>query len=147
MSAIRAVRMTAEHLGDVAELERLCFGEPWSEKALTLLTGEEALGFVCLEDGHAVAYGGMMIALDEGQVTNVATHPDHRRRGLGRLVLDALLEGARARNLVEVTLEVREGNAPAIALYQSFGFEQVGYRPRFYTRPVEAALLMRCLLH
>ena len=76
----------------------------------------------------------------------IATHPDHRRRGLGRLVLAALLEQARARGLVEVTLEVRESNLPAIALYSGFGFEQVGYRPRFYSHPVEAALIMRCQL-
>ena len=62
MSPTKAVRLTEAHLDDVAGLEQLSFGEPWSKTALSLLTGEEALGFVCLEDGRAVAYGGMMLA-------------------------------------------------------------------------------------
>lgn len=142
MSAVRAVRMTADHLGDVAELERLCFGEPWSEKALTLLTGEEALGFVCLEDGHAVAYGGMMLAPDEAQVTNIATHPDYRRRGLAREVTEALICEAQRRGLEQIVLEVRASNEGAIALYHMLGFEQVGIRRRFYRAPIEDALVM-----
>ena len=62
--------MTQKHLADVAELERLCFSDPWSEKALELLLGDAAIGYVCELDGRAVAYVGMMLACDEGQITN-----------------------------------------------------------------------------
>ena len=133
-------------LPDVAALERTVFKHPWSEAALTLLCGETAFGYAALEAGVVAAYGGMLTVLDEGQITNIATHPDHRRRGLGAAVVEALLCEARARALSFVTLEVRESNAAAIALYQKFGFVVVGRRPRFYTEPVETALIMQCNL-
>ena len=131
-------------LGGVAELERAVFREPWSEKALALLCGDSAFGFAVTEGERVLAYGGMVTVLDEGQITNVATHPEARRQGLGAMVLAALLEGARARGLAEVTLEVRETNSAAIALYTRFGFTVVGKRPHFYTHPDETALVMKC---
>ena len=141
---MRAVVLTPEMLDCVAELEALVFHEPWSRQSLTLLCGNGAFGVAVLENGRVLAYGGMLTVLDEGQITNVAVHPDYRRRGLGAEAVRGLLEGARARNLAEITLEVRESNAAAIALYRRFGFEIVGKRPRFYKHPVETALIMRC---
>ena len=84
--------------------------------------------------------------LDEGQITNIATLPECRRRGYAAAVVAALLEEARSRKLAFVTLEVRETNAPAIALYEKFGFAVVGRRKNFYTEPTEAALVMQCNL-
>ena len=133
-------------LPDVAALERTVFKHPWSEAALTLLCGETAFGYAALETGVVAAYGGMLTVLDEGQITNIATLPDYRRRGFAAEVLTALLAGARSRRLAFVTLEVRESNAPAIALYEKFGFAVVGRRKNFYTEPVEAALVMQCNL-
>ena len=138
--------ITSAMLEAVAALERAVFAQPWSAQALQLLCGEMAFGFACLDGDLVTAYGGMMTVLDEGQITNIATHPDHRRRGLGAAVVEALLCEARARALSFVTLEVRESNAAAIALYQKFGFVVVGRRPRFYTEPVETALIMQCNL-
>ena len=135
-------RIEREHLVAVAELERLCFAEPWSEKALELLLGELATGFVCRRDGHILAYGGMLIAPDEGQITNVAVHPDARRQGLGKTIVDALTEEARARGLEQISLEVRVSNQAAITLYERTGFEVAGRRKSFYRRPTEDALVM-----
>ena len=135
-------RVEAVHLAPIAELERAVFHAPWTKEALALLTGESALGFVVMQGEVAAAYGGMLCVLDEGQITNIATHPDHRRRGYARCVVEALLNAARARGVCTVTLEVRESNAAAIALYEHFGFVTVGKRPRFYTHPTETALVM-----
>ena len=134
--------LAEEHLSEVAELERLCFSEPWSEKSLTLLLGDMALGVVCVLDGRVLAYGGMLLAPDEGQITNVAVHPSCRRCGYGRAVTEALLQSAQERELEQVALEVRASNQPAIALYQAFGFEVLGTRKRFYRLPTEDALVM-----
>ena len=134
--------LAEEHLSEVAELERLCFSEPWSEKSLTLLLGDMALGVVCVLDGRVLAYGGMLLAPDEGQITNVAVHPSCRRCGYGRAVTEALLQSAQERELEQVALEVRASNQPAIALYQAFGFEVLGTRKRFYRQPTEDALVM-----
>ena len=139
---IRVERFCQAHLSDVAALEGLCFAEPWSEESLRLLLGETAVGFVVTEAGRAVAYGGMLCVAGEGQITNIAVHPDCRRRGFGRAVTEALLDFARERGLCEVSLEVRESNEAAIALYRLLGFTACGVRRNFYQRPTENALVM-----
>ena len=143
---MKTVLLTPDRLGEVAALEAKVFHAPWSEQALALLCTDTAFGVVCLEDGGVAAYGGMLTVLDEGQITNVATDPALRRRGCGAAVVEALLDEARRRGLTQVTLEVRESNAAAIALYARFGFVTVGKRPRFYTHPVETAWVMQKML-
>ena len=134
-----------EDLPAVAALEKECFGTPWSEKALEYLTGADAFGVVCLDErGRALAYAGLTVSFDDGALTNVATSPEVRRTGLGERVLRELMEQARARGVTHFSLEVRESNFPAIALYEKLGFQTAGKRPRFYKNPVEAALVMTC---
>lgn len=135
-------RIEHADLAAIAALERACFVHPWSEEALALLCTDEAFGFVCYEEEQAVAYGGMLTVLDEGQITNIATLPAFRRRGLAHAVFSALLDLARERALASVTLEVRVSNAPAIALYRRLGFTELGRRKNFYTRPTEDAIVM-----
>ena len=134
--------MNESHLEDVAELERLSFAEPWSRDALTLLLREGGFGVVACADGHAVAYGGMTHVLDEGSVTNIATHPDYRRQGLGEAVTRRMLAEAQARGLSAVFLEVRESNTAARLLYEKLGFHVCGVRKNFYRKPTESALQM-----
>ena len=142
MNGYRVEPLSAEHLSDVARLESICFAQPWSEKSLGLLLTDAALGFVCLLDGRAVAYGGMLLAPDEGQITNIAVDPDHRRMGLGRLLMERLETEATARGLSQIALEVRASNEAAIALYERTGYATAGRRPNFYTSPREDALVM-----
>ena len=137
-----AVILREEHLPLVAELERACFYSPWSADALRLLIGENALGAVIIENGRALAYAGMTAVLDEGAITNVATHPDARRRGLGEAVLSFLLAKGMEKGLTTFSLEVRETNAPAIRLYEKLGFVALGRRRNFYRHPSEDALIM-----
>ena len=140
---MKVERMEARHLQAVAELEQICFEEPWSARSLELLIGEMATGFVCTdENGQVAAYGGMLWAPDEGQIVNVATHPDHRRRGAGRLLMDAIEADARRRAFTLLSLEVRVSNEPAINLYRAYGFEVAGVRRGFYTAPREDAYVM-----
>ena len=142
-----AVRVRPEHLGGIAALEALCFAEPWSAQSLALLVGDTALALTCLdESGTPVAYVGMLTVLDEGQITNVATHPAHRRRGLADTLLEALLAEARRLGLATLSLEVRESNIAAISLYEKHGFSVVGKRNHFYQNPRENALVMLCSL-
>ena len=131
-----------EHLPGVAELEALCFSDPWSENALKLLTGPDAFGMVAIENGQILGYGSMLIAPDEGQILNLAVHPDHRRAGLGRMILNRLLAEAISRKLGQVSLEVRVSNIAALSLYRSFGFSVEGRRPHFYQKPAEDAFVM-----
>ena len=140
---IHPEKLTAETIPGVAELEKLCFAEPWSAKSLELLTNEGiGVGMVCRKDGIVCAYGGMLVAVDEGQITNIATHPDFRRMGYGRAVVESLVKYAKNNRLDSISLEVRESNKAAIELYSSFGFKVEGKRKDFYTKPTEAALVM-----
>ncbi len=133
--------MSAADLSEAAHLECLCFAEPWSEQSLSLLCGTDGFGVVVTLGGRVVAYGGMTTVLDEGSVTNIATHPDFRRRGFGRMAVEALLCEAKRRGLRSVFLEVRESNTPARSLYESMGFRSCGVRKNFYRHPAEHAVL------
>ena len=136
-------RLSAEHISRVAELEAICFSEPWSEKSLELLLGNNAIGFAAvLPDGRVVAYGGMLTVLDEGQITNIATAPDCRRQGLGRLIMLSLEDYARENAICYLSLEVRESNLAARSLYSSLGWAEKGVRKNFYKLPVENAVVM-----
>lgn len=128
-------------------LEQLCFPhEPWSERSLGVLCRESGVGFVAVErDGAISAYVGMQYAAFEGSITNVATHPDYRRRGRADAVLQELLCFARAHCPDGVFLEVRPSNVSARALYEKNGFVEVGRRKNFYRAPAEDALIMRAI--
>ena len=143
MNDFSVERLTYEHLGGIAELEELCFSLPWSEKALELLLNDSNVGFVALDkEKRVAAYGGMLCVLDEGQITNIATHPEFRRKGLGERVVSALVEYGSENGLSVISLEVRESNAAAISLYEKPGFLAVGKRKNFYSNPTEDAIVM-----
>ena len=84
--------LISQDIASVAEIERLCFDEPWSENSLKLLLQERNIGFVAILDGQIAAYGGLVTVLDEGQITNIATHPNYRRLGLARRIMSAIDE-------------------------------------------------------
>lgn len=138
--------MRPTHVAAVAELEKICFSEPWSENALGLLLSQNAVGVVCVVEGVVAAYGGMLWAVDEGQITNIAVLPAFRRRGCGKAVLQALMQLAKEKNCTSVSLEVRASNAAAIALYEQADFFVAGRRKHFYRAPTEDALVMLCNL-
>lgn len=139
-------RLNDTHLEGVAELERLCFSAPWTKASLTLLLRDGNYGTVALEGETVVSYAGLIRALDEGEITNVATHPDHRKRGYAKQVLLELIETARTEGLVRITLEVRVSNAAARSLYTALGFGDCGIRKNFYACPREDGIVMELLL-
>ena len=134
--------MTEGDISAVAAIERSSFREPWSENSLKMLTQHGAFGIVCREGETVAAYGGMICVLDEGQITNIATLPEYRRRSLAGRTLEAMIEESKRRELAFLTLEVRESNSAAIALYEKFGFVAIGKRQGFYRFPTEAAIIM-----
>ncbi len=135
--------MTAAHLAGAAELEKACFHTPWSREALSLLLTDAAAGVVAVSDGAVIGYGGILWGPFEGQITNIAVSPSHRRLGVGYALLAALIRAAEERGLEAMVLEVRESNTPALSLYLAHGFATVGKRPGFYSHPREAALIMQ----
>ena len=135
--------MTEEHIPQIAALERACFSHPWSEDALRdELWNDSAVVVVAEgEDGTVLGYAGLQTVLDEGYINNVAVDPRFRRQGVAGQLVEAFLRFGAAR-LAFLTLEVRASNAPAIALYEKYGFTQAGRRRDYYDDPREDALLM-----
>ena len=135
--------MTTEHISEVAEIERLCFSDPWSEKALSeSIAYDYAHFFVYLENGRVVGYMGLYALYGEGSVTNVATHPDYRGKGVGTALVENALKVGEELSLEYITLEVRESNLTAQRLYEKCGFTRVGVRKNFYSLPRENAVVM-----
>ncbi len=131
------------HLSQVAEIERLCFSEPWSEKALEESLKSQFSHFFVYEEAHKVlGYMGLYAVAGEGSVTNVATHPDHRKKGVGRALVENALALGKELGLEYITLEVRESNIGAQKLYEKCGFANVGIRRNFYSSPKENAIIM-----
>lgn len=130
-------QMKAEHVAAVAKLEKECFSEPWSENALAEELSNPDSHFLVAECGEVAGYIGVQEICGEAYITNVATFKNHRKKGIGRALLRAAADGAKARNCEFITLEVRVSNASAIALYESEGFKKVGTRKNFYASPTE----------
>ncbi|HIY27127.1 MAG TPA: ribosomal protein S18-alanine N-acetyltransferase [Candidatus Acutalibacter pullistercoris] len=137
------VPMEERHLDDLARLERLCFSRPWSRQALKEELTNPAVCFLVGEEaGEVLGYAGMHCAAGECYVDNVAVFPEARRQGVGRKLMEALLQAAAARGGEFLSLEVRPSNLEALALYRGLGFREVGRRRRFYDDPVEDGLLL-----
>lgn len=140
------VPLTREMLPDLLALEQACFTAPWTEGMfLGELDNPAAVYRIIRYEGESVAYMGMWCVADEGQITNIAVSPVHRRRGLATRLMTYFIELARARSLQLLTLEVRADNQAAIVLYQKMGFQTVGRRRGYYENG-EDALLMTLFL-
>ena len=136
-----------ELLPQIQRIEQQSFSVPWTETMLRLQLEPDSHVFLTAEaDGDVVGYVGLMYVLDEGYISNVAVRPDCRRRGVADALLCALEARARALLLSFLTLEVRESNAPAIALYEKRGYRVAGRRRNYYEKPTEDALLMTLTL-
>lgn len=158
-------QMKAEDIPAVAELERECFAEPWSENAIAeSLSDSNYVFFVVTksqlpnsqssdeldldqikeksDSEQVVGYVGAYLTVDELSITNVAVFSSHRRCGVADGLMRALDLFATKRNLYGITLEVRVSNDAAIALYEKNGYEKSGIRKGFYSKPKEDALIM-----
>ena len=132
------------HIPQLEALERCCFSIPWTAEQLKSQLKDPQHEFIAAVsgDGHVLGYVGMMYVLDEGYISNVAVDPDYRRQGIADALISCLVERCLMHELSFVTLEVRAGNEPAIALYRKHGFDPVGLRKNYYDRPKEDAVLM-----
>ena len=128
----------------IYQIERACFSTPWSKEVLLDdLEVEDKLYLVAeAEDGKIIGYAGSWLVLDEGQITNIAIHPEHRRAGYGSKMTRKLTQMLRKQGMKHIFLEVRVSNIAAQAMYRRLGFTAVGVRKHFYSDPVEDGLIM-----
>lgn len=141
---IEITEMTAAHVAQVAELEKLCFSTPWSAQSIASeLENLLALWLVALDGETVAGYVGSQSVCGETDMMNIAVHPDYRRQGIGEALVSALVNGLKDKGSRSLTLEVRDSNAPAGRLYEKLGFSQVGLRKNYYRNPREDALILR----
>ncbi len=141
-SDIMVRRAAFEDVTRLAEIEKICFSEPWSEAVFKdFLGGNGSIVLAAASEGTVVGYVTGAYVLDQSDIYNIAVADDHRRKGVG----DALLReffAALPDCVKSVGLEVRESNLAAISMYKKNGFETVGMRKNFYISPRENAVLM-----
>lgn len=141
---MRIEPMNASHVSQIAQLEKRCFSDPWSEKSIASeLENPLSLWLVAVEAGEVVGYVGSQTVLGETDMMNLAVAPEARRQGTGRALVLALVEALTEKGSRSLMLEVRVSNIPAQKLYESLGFSQVGRRPKYYVNPREDALILR----
>ena len=143
MKNYKLVPMDKSHIKEIAQIERECFSDPWSEAALEEELYNPLASFIVAQrpDGAVLGYAGLHAVIDEGYLDNIAVRADYRGNGIADDLLDVFVRFGRE-HLAFLTLEVRPTNEPAIQLYYKHGFAQVGRRKDYYQHPREDALIM-----
>ena len=138
------IPLAHEHLGQAAEIERLCFSDPWSEKMLAEhLANPCSLTLAAVGDtGRLLGYVGLLAVVDEGYITNVAVRPDCRRQGGAAGLAGALGGPGKGGEVGLLPLGGRPAHTPARALYEKLGYLQAGLRRNYYENPREDAIIM-----
>ncbi len=135
-------RMKSDHADEVTRIETESFRYPWSKNAFIWeVNSEMALPVVAKIDRKVVAYLVVWIAYDEMHLGNIAVAKKWRRKGVGEELMIWLLQEAKRKNIVRLTLEVRTCNYPAISLYKKFGFKEVALRKHYYPEGTDAYLM------
>lgn len=141
---IEIIPMTEEHIDGVMVLEEATFSIPWTRGDFEREVKENtmAIYYVAVEDGKIIGYAGMWHVVVEGHITNVGVLEEARRKGVGSMLMEKLIEVAVEKQMYGITLEVRMGNAPAQALYHKYGFKAEGIRKNYYSDTKEDAIIM-----
>ena len=126
----------------IAELEKECFADPWSQSAVIEAAKYGTLFLVAEQNSNVVGYLGMKPVLDEGYISNVAVTASSRGKGVGSALLKKLDCYAKSNGIKTISLEVRPSNTAAISLYEKFGYKLVGRRKNFYSHPTEDGLIL-----
>lgn len=137
------VKMDADNVAAVAQIEAECFSKPWSEDMLkSELHNPNSYFIVAKLNDKILGYAGMNTVLDEAYITNIAVFKEYRNNGVGKALINNLIKYVTDNDFSFITLEVRESNVAAIGLYNLFGFIKEGKRRNFYTKPLEDAIIM-----
>lgn len=136
-------RMSEADLEQTAELEKRCFSESWSYGLLEAgLHSPYDVYYVFEQEGRVLAYCNLRLLAGEGEVQRIAVLPEFRRMGLGRKLMDTMVDYARENRAEAISLEVRESNRAARSLYESYGFTAEAVRKGYYHNPTEDAVIM-----
>jgi ribosomal-protein-alanine N-acetyltransferase len=132
-------------IAEIAEIERAVFSDPWSVASFRDAIDHPAVYFTCAQSGAGAVLGYVVawFAADQGEIANLAVAPSGWGAGIGRALLSDAIEEGKRRGADTMFLEVRDSNARARRLYELSGFEEIGRRRRYYSKPVEDAIVLR----
>lgn len=137
-------KMESQDVPQIAELEKVCFHDPWSEKSIALeLDNRLSCWLVAVCGEQVVGYVGSQTVLDGSDMMNIAVHPEYRKRGIAEKLINELVYLLKERHSICLILEVRASNEPAINLYHKLEFHDIGRRRNYYRNPKEDALILR----
>ncbi len=135
--------MTPEDILQVYQVEEVCFSVPWSlENFENIFRYGENYYLTAWEEDRIVGFIGLMAVAGEGDITNVAVLPTHRKMGIGDRLVREMLTLAKEKEIRKIMLEVRASNEAAIHLYEKYGFEFLCIRKKYYQKPTEDANIM-----
>lgn len=144
------VKIEKMTLSDFEKIENILideFDDFWKPSILkNELENELSRYIVAKIENDIVGFAGIIILPDDAEITNIVTRKQNRKNGIGKLLLAKLIEITKQENKEEISLEVNEINKPAIKLYESFGFEIVGRRKRYYNRENDAIIMTKKLV-
>ena len=127
----------------IAELEDIIFNDAWSYRDVQdLICTEGGMCFSATEGDEVIAYVIGRLIAPEGEIYRIAVRADKRGRGIGYRLLDYAVKTSKGQGLERLFLEVRSQNVPAIKLYTSYGFKQIGLRKGYYKNPADDAVIM-----
>ena len=137
-------KMENDDVDAVVLIEQICFSDPWSKNMVSdlLESSWDEVWIIEEKEKGTVGYINFRFLACEGELMRIAVLPEMRGQGLSRKLMDQMMESASKYAVVDITLEVRAGNEPAIGLYQSYGFVGEAVRKRYYHNPTEDALIM-----
>jgi ribosomal-protein-alanine N-acetyltransferase len=141
---VKVAPLTLARIDEVLEIESLSFSDPWTREMFRseLEVGAGTYARYAEGDGKLLGYLLAVLIEDEAHLGNLAVHPAARRSGVGQRLLDDLLQTARKRGIVRITLEVRESNKIARNFYYRNEFIDIAMRKNYYRNPVEDAIVM-----
>lgn len=136
-------KMEERDINNIMPIENCSFSIPWSKESyLNEIKNNAAIYIVAIFEKRIVGYAGVWKIIDEGHITNIAVHPNHRRRGIGKKLIEALIKISEKEGIKSFTLEVRESNTAAFKLYEKMGFKPIGKRKGYYSNNKEDAVIM-----
>ncbi|NCB94418.1 MAG: ribosomal-protein-alanine N-acetyltransferase [Clostridia bacterium] len=135
--------MEFDDLSAVMEIENENFSKPWTENGFfTFLIRDDTLFLVACEDDQILGYCGVVMVMDEGDITNVAVSKNRQNQGIGKLLVEEMIKRTQTAGVSKLYLEVRQSNLRAIHVYEKLGFVQNGLRKNYYEAPTEDGILM-----
>lgn len=145
MTPLTVTQATQDHLDGILGIERLSFSNPWSRESFASTLNRPDINTVltALENGTPIGYVCLFHLFEEGEILNIAVHPDYRKNGVAQTLIDRAFDLFKEKNVNRVTLEVRISNENAKNLYIKNGFEPFLIRKNYYSSPTEDGIIMQ----